>query len=249
MREAMMRPLALLFALGLLAGCEVTTIPTGIPPGGPVAPPRVPTASAPVVDRIPPSEAVANFQTVVRRVEPVAEQICRARTEGVNCDFHIVVDTRPGLPPNAAQSLDRAGRPTIGFTRSLIAEARNQDEIAFVLGHEASHHIRGHIPRQQQQAMGGAILGTIAGAALGVDAATADTLQRVGGTVGARRYAKSYELEADELGTIIAIRAGYDPVKGAEFFNRIPDPGNSFLGTHPPNAERIATVRRTAAGR
>ncbi len=240
-----MRPLAILFALGLLAGCEVTTAP----PPGRAAPPRIPTASAPVVDRVSASEAVANFQTVVRRVEPVAEQVCRARTQGVNCDFHIVVDTRPGLPPNAFQTLDGAGRPTIGFTRSLIAEARNQDEIAFILGHEASHHIRGHIPRQQQQAVGGAILGTIAGAALGVDAATADTLQRIGGTVGARRYAKNYELEADELGTIITLRAGYNPVRGAEFFNRIPDPGDSFLGTHPPNAERVATVRRTAAGR
>ncbi|HAB36898.1 MAG TPA: peptidase M48, partial [Rhodobacteraceae bacterium] len=32
------------------------------------------------------------------------------------------------------------------------------------------------------------------------------------------------------------------------FFNRIPDPGNRFLGTHPPNSQRIATVERTAAG-
>lgn len=39
----------------------------------------------------------------------------------------------------------------------------------------------------------------------------------------------------------------YDPLRGAEFFTRIPDPGNRFLGTHPPNAARLETVRRTAA--
>ena len=72
--------------------------------------------------------------------------------------------------------------------------------------------------------------------------------QRLGAQVGARTYSKEFELEADALGTIIASRAGYDPLLGAEFFNRIPDPGDKFLGTHPPNAERIATVRRTAAG-
>jgi len=55
-------------------------------------------------------------------------------------------------------------------------------------------------------------------------------------------------LEADRLGTVITARAGFNPVRGAEFFNRIPDPGNRFLGTHPPNAARMEIVRRTAAG-
>ncbi len=48
------------------------------------------------------------------------------------------------------------------------------------------------------------------------------------------------------IGTVIAHRAGFDPVRGAEFFARIPDPGNRFLGTHPPNSARIETVRRVA---
>ena len=234
------RTLAAVFSLALVAGCQVTTVE----PGRGTEAPRVPTPTAPQVDRIPQSQAVANFRAVVARVEPVAERTCRERTRDVNCDFQIVVDTRNGLPPNAFQTLDRSGRPVVGFTTALIADARNQDEIAFVLGHETAHHIEGHIPRQRQQAAGGAIIGTLAGAALGADAATLETLQRVGGTIGARSYAKSFELEADALGTVITQRAGYNAVRGAEFFNRIPDPGDRFLGTHPPNADRIATVRR-----
>ncbi|MGB0799102.1 MAG: peptidase M48, partial [Planktomarina sp.] len=35
---------------------------------------------------------------------------------------------------------------------------------------------------------------------------------------------------------------------GAAYFTRIPDPGNRFLGTHPPNGARITTVR-AAVGR
>jgi predicted Zn-dependent protease len=69
--------------------------------------------------------------------------------------------------------------------------------------------------------------------------------QQIGGTYGSRRYAKDYELEADALGTELTLRAGYDPERGAAFFTRIPDPGDRFLGTHPPNADRIATVRQT----
>ncbi len=71
--------------------------------------------------------------------------------------------------------------------------------------------------------------------------------QQIGGSYGARRYAKDFELEADALGTELAWQAGFDPERGAAFFSRIPDPGNEFLGTHPPNAERLATVRRTLA--
>ena len=64
--------------------------------------------------------------------------------------------------------------------------------------------------------------------------------------IGARTYSKDFELEADALGTRIAARAGYDPLRGAEFFFRIPDPGNQFLGSHPANAARLATVQRVA---
>jgi len=126
----------------------------------------------------------------------------------------------------------------------VIADARNCDEIAFVTGHEAAHHIARHLAKQQQSAIGGAILGGIIAASVGLDV---DTGQRVGGTVGARAYSKENELEADALGTVISKRAGYNPVRGAQFFTRIPDPGNRFLGTHPPNAQRIETVRRVNA--
>jgi predicted Zn-dependent protease len=82
----------------------------------------------------------------------------------------------------------------------------------------------------------------------GADTGAIRSAQELGATVGARTYSKEFELEADALGTVLAARAGFNPVRGAEFFNRIPDPGNRFLGSHPPNAERIAVVRRTAAG-
>ena len=34
----------------------------------------------------------------------------------------------------------------------------------------------------------------------------------------------------------------------AQFFARLPDPGNRFLGSHPPNAKRISTVQQTMSG-
>ncbi len=224
-----------------LGGC-VTTTESGQP-----SQPAPTKTAAPKKPSKPTAAEVARFKQVVARVEPVAERVCRAQKKNINCDFKIVIDSRADAPPNAYQTLDKSGRPILGFTQSIIAEMRNSDELAFVLGHEASHHISGHIPQGQQNAMAGAILlgglAALAGAGSGVIDAAVD----VGATVGGRSYSKNFELEADSIGAVIAHEAGYDPVRGVEYFNRAPDPGNQFLGSHPPNAQRIETVRRVAA--
>jgi len=191
---------------------------------------------------------VAQFKSVVAAVEPVAERECNARTSNINCDFQIVVDDRPGQPANAFQTVDKQGRPILAFNLALIAEVRNRDELAFVMGHEAAHHIAGHLDRQRNNAMAGAILLGGLAAITGAGQGAVQSATDIGAGLGARSYSKDYELEADALGTVITKRAGYDPVRGAEFFTQIADPGDRFLGTHPPNAQRIDTVRRVNAG-
>lgn len=225
-----------MMGLVLLTGCTVTTGPAP-QQRAEIRKPEMPTRAE-----------VQRFKTVVQRVEPLAERECRKRAPQSNCDFRIVVDDRPGQQINAFQTLDRSGRPIVAFTLPMIAAVRNADELAFVLGHEAAHHIAGHIPRQQQNAAAGAILlGGLASLA-GANEGVVDQALDIGAGVGARSYSKRFELEADALGTVITHRAGYDPLRGVDFFSQIPDPGNRFLGTHPPNAQRVATVRRVAAG-
>jgi len=229
----------LLSAALMTAGCQMVTLE----PSAPAKP------QAPAVQRVPSAQiSPRSFAAVVNRMEPVAERICRNRAPRANCDFQIVVDTRKNQPPNAYQTVDKSGRPVIAFNVALIAEAKNVDELAFVMGHEAAHHIEGHLGRTRNSAMTGAALGGILAAVVGADPNTAGTFQNLGANVGARTYSKDYELEADALGTIIAYRAGYNPAVGARFFTRIPDPGNQFLGTHPPNKSRIQTVRKTLSG-
>ena len=233
--------LGLVLAAGALAGCVQTT-------SGPVTrtvPSQVPVQTAPTASGG--HVSVADFTAVVQRVEPVAERECRARTQNANCDFKIVVERDPSAPSNAWQSLDKSGRPVLTFTVALLNDVQNRDELAFIMGHEAAHHISGHIARKEQTAVTGALLGGVLVAALGGDATTMRTAQDIGASVGARTYSKSYELEADQLGTVIAYRAGYNPVHGAAFFTRIPDPGDRFLGSHPANGQRMETVRRTMA--
>jgi len=191
--------------------------------------------------------AALRFLEVVATVEPVAERICRAKGIARTCDFRIVVDDRPGQPPNAFQTLDRTGRPVIGFTLSLIADARNADELAFVLGHEAAHHIAGHLAQQREEALSGALQAGMLAEAGGLSPAQIEAAQQLAAALAVRSYSKQFELEADALGAEIAFVAGFDPISGSGFFDRLPDPGDRFLGSHPPNAQRkalvVATVR------
>jgi predicted Zn-dependent protease len=215
-----------------LAGCDIS-VTTTAPPG----------AVADDVTLLTPDEAVRSFTEVVRALEPVAERECRRRTTDANCDFLIAVDPRVNAPANAFQSLDDQGRPVLTFTVALIASTQNADEMAFVMGHEAAHHIAGHLERQRLNAEAGAVifgnLATLTGTG------DVESARQLGAVVGARTFSKEFELEADALGTVITYRAGYDPRVGAIFFTRIPDPGDQFLGTHPPNAARIETVNAT----
>ncbi|QRZ12567.1 M48 family metalloprotease [Paracoccus methylovorus] len=219
------------------------------------APPPQPGAGAPDVTITPSPDRPANasasartFISVVSRMEPVIEREClQRRTQPINCDFQFVVDDRAGLEPNAFQTVDANGRPIIGFTLSLIGEARNADELAFVVGHEASHHILGHINRKTgASTVGAVILGGLA-SAYGGDPEVIRAAQDFGAQFGARYYSKDWELEADYLGAIIALKAGFDPEHGALFFARIPDPGDKILGTHPSRDARMEQVARAVA--
>jgi predicted Zn-dependent protease len=220
--------LPLIAVLSLTLGGCVATYPASM----------VPIAAAPAGSPV----AAETFLQVVAAVEPVAEDRCRREGMVRNCDFRIVVDDRPGQPPNAFQTLDRYGRPVLGFTLALIADARNADELAFVMGHEAAHHVAGHIPRREDQARAGALVAGVLAQAGGLSAEEVRAAQSMGAEVAARGYSREFELEADALGAEIAWVAGFDPVLGTGFFDRLPDPGDRFLGTHPPNAERKAVV-------
>ncbi|WP_170432909.1 M48 family metallopeptidase [Ruegeria arenilitoris] len=209
--------------------------------------------------RLSPKQAINQFNKVVRRVEPVAENFCRQNSQdrkAFDCDVLIRVDTK-AEERNAFQTYNKEGKPLVVFTVPMIADARNEDELAFVMGHEVGHHLAQHIEKQQQQAVAGAlILGALAAAGSSpyvdpsVNQANIENAVNLGMKVGNKAFSQTYELESDVIGTYIAKTAGYDPVRGARFFAR---PENlksgdgqlSFWGTHPPDEKRIAVVLAT----
>ncbi|WP_224813890.1 M48 family metalloprotease [Hasllibacter sp. MH4015] len=226
-------PLALITAFSL--GACVAPQPTAAPAPDNAAPTAVPVSVARAIE-------------VTRRIEPVAEAVCRAETPQQNCDFNIFVNRDPRLGVNAFQTIDpESGRPVIILTVGLIRAVRNDDELAFVIGHEAAHHIAQHIAAQQAAAQAGAQIFGANAQQQGFSRAQVIEAANLGALVGARRFGQAAELEADALGTLIGCAAGYDAIVGARFFTQLPDPEADILSTHPPNARRVEIVRRAAA--
>lgn len=220
--------LVLLLLVPILAGC-VPSLASFDAPG-----------------QLPPG-ATPDFAEAVDRIGPVATEMCRAAPQRRNCAFAFAVDDREGLPANAFQTLDRRGRPWIVVTSALIALARNPDELAFVIGHEAAHHVAGHIPKREMQAVEGAMLAGVLATAAGATPEEVEEAQSLGAALAAGQYSQRFELEADALGAEIAWRAGFDPLRGAAFLSRLPDPGAQGHRSHPSNAERRKVVARSVA--
>ncbi|SEI03941.1 M48 family metallopeptidase [Paracoccus alkenifer] len=252
---------------GLLAGCGTTYDMPGVDKAATnragilfaqaqVAPPRSPASARTGEER---------FNRVARRVQPVAEQLCRqelAPSKQVDCAVALELD-RTMAERNAYFTYAKPGNkaPVIRLTVPMLQDVESDDEVAFILGHEYGHLIGQHIAKQQQQAMAGAlILGAItaygnAQAAAAGQSHDPNAISRsveLGAAVGQVAYSQTYELESDMLGTRIAAAAGYDPVKGAQFFARSESTRSkagqlSFWGTHPPDSKRLAMVIATMA--
>lgn len=194
----------------------------------------------------------SRFYRVASRIKPVARRFCEqafAGQEPVDCNVRFEID-RQMKDRNAYFTYTAEGfqGPVIRFTVPMLQDAQNDDEVAFIMGHEYGHLIGQHVIKQQQQAMAGALLVGVLVAAY--DPGSVDQGMRIGATLGQRSYSQTYELESDMLGTRIAAAAGYDPVEGAKFFARAEAAQGSsgaltFWGTHPPDVKRMAMVIAT----
>ena len=226
-----MRTLIALITVGLMAACTPTQEPA--------------SRSQPSFSFVRDAKSgIAAYHRVARRVEPVAEQICRSfhrdRPRSF-CDFRVNVINDPKQPPNAYQSIGRDGRPVISFNVNILRSLKNDHEIAFVFSHEAGHQIARHIEQSQANQLAGAVLGGILVAVGGGDVQAGID---IGGAIGGRSYSKKFELQADTIAAHIADRAGYNAKIGAKTFERTGD-SSALLATHPPSSQRIEQVSKT----
>jgi predicted Zn-dependent protease len=145
-------------------------------------------------------------------------------------------------------------------TRQLLALMNSEDELAFVLGHEAAHIAANHSRERQTGSvltqLGAAILGAVTGSSL------ASQLAGVAGQSYLAGFSRSQELESDRLGLRYMAANGYNPLQSAEILDTLNAYGTmqarfsgreddqrsapSWNSTHPTSAQRVAQIRREA---
>lgn len=138
----------------------------------------------------------------------------------------------------------------IYVNRGVFEAAENESQLAGVLAHESGHVVMRHgthIASQAVLAQGG--LAVLTGI-LGHSSSLASQLAQLGLGLGVDslllKNSRTLEAQADEVGTYILYRAGYDPHAMVRFFQIIaakyPQRTLEFFSDHPNPENRIKNV-------
>ncbi|MGH7679058.1 MAG: M48 family metallopeptidase, partial [Gemmatimonadaceae bacterium] len=135
----------------------------------------------------------------------------------------------------------------IAVNSGLLAAARTPEEFAGVLAHEVSHVTKRHSTRAVMREMPLRLaLSAIAGGS------GAETAASVAGTLGALRYRRGDEAEADREGMRMLAAAKIDPAGTVSFMRTLEEKTAkaprfvSYLTTHPHTADRVAALQALA---
>lgn len=128
----------------------------------------------------------------------------------------------------------------------LLKATKTPEELAGVLAHEVQHVLLHH----HMRALAREVPLRIAVAALFGGDASGAFAARAASTLGALRYQRGDELEADREGLVMLQAAHVDPRGMVDFFNTLAAEGSeaprlvTYLSTHPQTADRIAQLQR-----
>lgn len=124
----------------------------------------------------------------------------------------------------------------------------NRDELAFILGHEMAHVIRGHAMKRiiSDSAI------NIASHAVPIRGQLSGWLRKVGIQFLENAYSQELESEADKLGVRLSDAAGYNPNASMQLLQRLAKNNlsesqsdlGSYFSSHPPFEARIRNINR-----
>lgn len=138
------------------------------------------------------------------------------------------------------------------FYTGIMPICENDNGVAAVMGHEVAHAFAKHGQERMTNSYGQQIGGLLV--ALGTSNKSAESQQMwntafgVTSGLGMLKFSRVHEQEADRLGLVFMLMAGYDGKEAAEVWVRMSakSGGSSqpeILSTHPSNESRIQDLR------
>ena len=138
------------------------------------------------------------------------------------------------------------------FYTGIMPICANENGVAAVMGHEVAHAFAKHGQERMTSAKGQQLGGLLV--ALGTSNKDPKTQQiwntafGVGSGLGMLKFSRVHEQEADRLGLVFMLMAGYDGKEAAEVWVRMSKGSNGksqpvILSTHPSNASRIQDLK------
>jgi predicted Zn-dependent protease len=139
------------------------------------------------------------------------------------------------------------------FYTGILPVCKNTDGIAAVMGHEIAHAFAKHGQERMTSAYGQQLGGVAV--AIGTSGQNYETqmlwnsIYGIGSQVGMLAYSRTHETEADKLGMVFMIMAGYDPEEAIQLWKRMKENSKGeappeFLSTHPSNDTRIEDLKK-----
>ncbi|WP_075342704.1 M48 family metallopeptidase [Tenacibaculum agarivorans] len=139
------------------------------------------------------------------------------------------------------------------FYTGIMPICANTDGVAAVMGHEVAHAFAKH----GQERMSSAQMQQLGGVAVAVGTANSKNAQLwnmaygVGSSLGMLKFSRTHETEADRLGLVFMLMAGYKGEEAVNVWKRMSQNAEKsgrkappeFLSTHPHNATRITDLQ------
>ena len=184
-------------------------------------------------------------QRVADRIEDASERLHAKAVRGFEWQWTVVNDD------NMVNAWALPGGKSAVYT-GMLRMAKSDDELAVVMGHEASHALARHAGERisSNMVIQGALQGTSMALGDMSPAAQQATMAALGlgSNVGVvLPWSRMQESEADELGLLIAADAGYDPRSSIDLWTRMASQSGAppeFLSTHPSENTRITRLQK-----
>lgn len=173
-------------------------------------------------------------------VKTSLEKVAETRAELV------IVD---GKDPNAFAGQTKDKKNIVGINFAMLdVVGMDVHAAAALIGHELAHLRLEHGDKTQSRSTTLGVMKALGGAALeGLGVPGGQTLSNLTFTSIETKYSRDQERQADYLGAVWAIEAGYEPDGAVRLHEAIQERSRSspvpFLSTHPSGPERIATLK------